>query len=95
MVRPPIPQNQKELECHGPKDVIRNMIHTLLQILSTVAHPDCIEDAQKTAQRILDDPGSPDLVRRAAQAAVLKVCMLKFYLARLCAHWFVWDVPHA
>jgi hypothetical protein len=77
VVRPPSLQDQEELEleCHGPKDVIRNMIYTLLQILSTVAHPDCIEDAQRTVRRILDSHGSLDLVRRTAQDALLKVCV--------------------
>jgi hypothetical protein len=76
VLRPPMLQDEEELECHGPNDVIRNMIHTLLQVLSTVAHPDCVEHAQRTVQRILDSHESPDLIRRTAQDALLKVCVL-------------------
>ena len=53
-----------------------NIIKTLLRILGTIAHPDCMEDARKVIQLVLD---SHDILDQAAREAGLEalrmVCM--------------------
>jgi len=58
---------------HEPRDLIVKIIETLFKILSTIAHPTCIECAKKIVQAVVDDSVAPDQTREAAANALRKV----------------------
>jgi hypothetical protein len=73
-VEPTFPETDQSAH-HAPVNIVKT-ICALLRILSTVANPDCIEDAKKVIQLVLDSHDDLDQdAREAGLEALRKVCM--------------------
>jgi hypothetical protein len=75
VVAPMIPEADQSGH-HAPMNIIK-IICALLRILGTIVHPDCVEDAKKSIQLVLD---SHEVLDQAAcevgLEALQKVCIL-------------------